>query len=47
MWVLQGMYNGEWEDLTAEVSKEEVTKRKREYMSNEKGTYRIRYRRDE
>lgn len=48
LWVLQGNYGyGDgWEDLTAEETRPEILIRKKEYVENEGGTYRIRQRRE-
>lgn len=41
MWVLQGIYGQDWEDLTAEETREAIRARKREYEENEGALYRI------
>jgi hypothetical protein len=37
VWVLQGNYYGEWEDLTAEITRKEIQERKKEYRENQPG----------
>jgi hypothetical protein len=46
LWVLQGNYGHGWEDLTAEETWREIRARKREYVENEGGRYRIIRRRE-
>lgn len=48
LWVLQGNYGygHGWEDLTAEESWREIRDRRREYVENEGGSYRIIKRRE-
>lgn len=48
IWVLQGNYGfgHGWEDLTAEEQYREIRARKREYVENEGGSYRIIRRRE-
>jgi hypothetical protein len=46
IWVVQGDYGQGWEDLTAEESLPEAKQRKKEYVVNEGGFYRIVRRRD-
>lgn len=40
LWILQGNYGHGWEDLTAETTFTEITKRLKEYKENEGGRYR-------
>lgn len=40
-YVLQGRYEGRWEDLTAEQTRPEANARLREYVENEGGAYRV------
>ena len=46
LFVLQGNYRHGWEDLTAETLFSEIRARRREYVRNEGGTYRIIKRRE-
>lgn len=48
IYVLQGHYGTRhgWEDLVAEDTRSEAEQRRREYVENEGGTYRIVRRRD-
>lgn len=48
LWVLQGNYGygHGWEDLTAEETWREIRNRRREYVENEGGSYRIIKRRE-
>jgi len=46
LWILQGSYGQGWEDLTAEESFKEIRARKKEYVENEGGSYRIIRRRE-
>lgn len=46
LFVLQGYYSYEWEDLCASESLEEMRQNRKEYRENEGGSYRIIRRRE-
>jgi hypothetical protein len=46
LYVLQGLYCGKWEDLTASENYKEVKNDKKSYQENEMGSYRIIQRRE-